>query len=56
MLNSAEHKIFSANKYENAICRDIFMLSYVSAGKNWHLFVSWNLLAGQKFHAQLSLA
>ena len=34
MLNSAEHEIFSANKYENAnifilIIREIFMLSYV---------------------------
>ena len=37
MLKSAEHEIFSANKYENAkivgififICREIFMLSYI---------------------------
>ena len=37
MLNSAEHEIFSANKYENAkkvgifilISRDIFMLNYI---------------------------
>ena len=32
MLNSAEHEIFYANKYENAkkfISTEIFMLSYV---------------------------
>ena len=29
MLNSAKHEIFSANKYENANSREIFMLSYV---------------------------
>ena len=33
MLNSAEHEIFSANKYENGIfifiSREIFILSYV---------------------------
>ena len=31
MLNSAEHEIFSANKYENANnSRESFMFSYVS--------------------------
>ena len=30
MLNSAEHEIFSANKYENSyLLAEIFMLSYV---------------------------
>ena len=29
MINSAEHEIFSANKYENANNREIFTLSYV---------------------------
>ena len=35
-----EHEIFSANKYENANnSREIYMLSYVKARKNWQLLV-----------------
>ena len=41
MLNSVEHEIFSANKYENA-------------NNSWrfHNFIYWQ----RNFHAQLSLA
>ena len=43
MLNSAEHDIVFANKYENAIVgififisKEIFMLSYVEQEGIWH--------------------
>ena len=59
MPNSAEHEIFSANKYENAnkvgififISREIFVLSYIVclAGKNLQLLVISDLIAGQIF-------
>ena len=45
MLNSAEHEIFSANKYENAN----------TSCKYLQLLVTWDLLAGQS-HAQLRRA
>ena len=54
MLNSAEHEIFSANKYENAdnschfhIYQQRNFHAYLClARQNLELFVTWDLLAG----------
>ena len=40
MLNSAEHEIFSGNKYENANNTQLCL-----ARKNLHMLIIWDLLA-----------
>ena len=54
MLDSAEHEIFSANKYENANNSGIFVFltekiscSAIFCDKKLWLLVIWDLLAGQ---------
>ena len=51
MLNSDEHEIFSANKYENDKnswhFRIYFHAQLCLAKKNLQLLVIWDLLAGQ---------
>ena len=64
MLNSAEHEIIPANKYENVTNNWHFHIYWQRkinaqqyfARKNLQLLVIWDLLEGQisKFHAQLS--
>ena len=40
MLNSAEHEIFSANKYENANSSEIFSANkYENANNSWHFHI-----------------
>ena len=54
MLNSAEHGIFSANKYENA--NKSFHAQLCLATKNLELLVIWDFLAGQiSCSAELSM-
>ena len=60
MFNSAEHEIFSANKYENAafsyLLAENFHAQLYLARKNLQLLVIWDLLAGQiSCSAELSM-